>query len=179
MAHIVLVTGGTRSGKSSYAQRRAEELPGRRCFIATCRAADDEMKHRVSKHQAQRQAGRWDTIEEPFFIGACIEEHKQYNIFLVDCLTLWISNLMDDCQEQGTACTETVLTAAVEKVLQKVQQTDSTLFFVTNEVGLGIVPENRVARHFRDLVGLCNQILASHADEVVLVSCGLPLTLKK
>ena len=179
MAHIVLVTGGTRSGKSAYAQKRAEALPGPRCFLATCRPTDAEMKKRISKHRAQRETENWDTIEEPLSIGSCVEKSQQYKVFLIDCLTLWITNLMDEYQKSGKKCTESSFADAAERLLQQLQYTDATVFLVTNEVGLSIVPENKVARLFRDLVGLCNQIIASRADEVVLVSCGLPLYLKK
>ena len=179
MAHIVLVTGGTRSGKSSYAQNRAEKMPGRRCFLATCQVSDEEMRKRVSKHQAQRIPDKWDTIEVPLEIGACVEANDQYDIFLIDCLTLWINNVMDHCTEKGLECTESVIYEATDSLLHRLKSKDITLFFVTNEVGLGIVPENRAARHFRDLVGHCNQIIASQADEVILISCGLPLYLKK
>jgi len=179
MARIVLVTGGTRSGKSSYAQNRAETLSGARCFIATCQPFDEEMKQRVSQHQQQRSSGNWATIEEPLKIGSCVEENGQYDVFLIDCLTLWINNLMEDCANRGRDCSEATIADATENVLHRIARTDATVFFVTNEVGLGIVPDNKVARRFRDLVGLSNQIIASHADEVVLVSCGLPLSLKK
>lgn len=180
MARIVLVTGGTRSGKSGYAQKRAEALPGRRCFLATCQATDEEMKQRVTRHQAQRDPGNWDTIEEPIDIGSCVEKkYDQYNVFLIDCLTLWIANVMDDCQKRGKDASETAFTAILGNLLHQLQYTDATVFLVTNEVGLGIVPENTVARHFRDLVGLCNQIVASQADQVVLLCCGLPFYLKK
>ena len=179
MARIVLVTGGTRSGKSSYAQDRAEALSGSLCFVATCQPFDEEMKQRVSRHQLQRSAGNWATIEEPLLIGTCVEENAQYNVFLIDCLTLWINNLMEDCSKRGKGCSETTIAEAIENILYRIARTEATVFFVTNEVGLGIVPENKVARKFRDLVGICNQIIASHADEVVLISCGLPLSLKK
>ncbi len=178
MARIVLVTGGTRSGKSSYAQDRAEALPGRRCFLATCQVSDEEMKQRVAKHQAQRDHENWDTIEEPLDIGSCVEKENQYDVFLIDCLTLWIANVMDDRKKNGKDNSESAFSAAVRNLLRQLQHADATVFVVTNEVGLGIVPENSAARRFRDLVGLCNQIIASQADEVVLLCCGLPLYLK-
>ncbi|MGA7279622.1 MAG: bifunctional adenosylcobinamide kinase/adenosylcobinamide-phosphate guanylyltransferase [Desulfocapsaceae bacterium] len=178
MADIILVTGGTRSGKSDYALRRGEVCAGSHCFIATCKATDPEMIRRVEKHQQTRSAAIWHTIEEDLYPGRPISA-ADYDVYLVDCLTLWISNLMAHCAEQGRTCGEDYLAAQIAGLLDAVRQIAGTVIFVTSEVGLGVVPENDIARHYRDLVGMCNQLIAAQAQEVILVSCGLPLYVKQ
>jgi adenosylcobinamide kinase/adenosylcobinamide-phosphate guanylyltransferase len=177
MADIILVTGGTRSGKSDYALQRGEANAGNHCFIATCKASDPEMMRRVERHRLTRSAEIWHTVEEDLYPGRPIGA-GEYDVYLVDCLTLWISNLMVHCEEQGRACNEDYLDAQVAELLDGVRQSGGTVIFVTNEVGMGVVPENDIARHYRDLVGRCNQKIAAQAQEVILVSCGLPLHIK-
>ncbi len=177
MADIILVTGGTRSGKSDYALQRGEACPGRHCFIATCNPVDPEMTRRVKKHQQTRSAEIWHTIEEDLYPGRSISA-GDFDVYLVDCLTLWISNLMAYCAHEGSVCSADFLNAQVVGLLGAVRQAAGTVIFVTNEVGMGVVPENDIARHYRDLVGMCNQLIAAQAKEVILVSCGLPLYIK-
>lgn len=178
MGRIILITGGTRSGKSDFGLRWAERLPGRRCFIATCPVVDQEMAARIDKHRQARNPELWDTIEEPLKIGEIVERNH-YNVYLVDCLTLWISNQMSQCADRGEVCNEAFIEDQTKKILHTIAAINATVIFVTNEVGLGIVPENELARRYRDLVGSCNKLIGSGADEAVLVSCGLPLYLKK
>jgi len=181
MGKIILVTGGTRSGKSYFALRRGEGIDGRRCFIATCQVldeVDEEMAERVQTHQQTRDAQRWLTIEEPLAVANIIKEH-QFDVYLVDCLTLWISNYMADCAQRGVAYSEHSAAIVAEELIDIIRKNDGTVIFVSNEVGMSVVPENNLARRFRDLVGLTNRLIAAAADEVVLISCGLPIYLKK
>jgi adenosylcobinamide kinase/adenosylcobinamide-phosphate guanylyltransferase len=163
---ITLVLGGARSGKSAYAEKIIEDLGGG-AYLATSRIWDDEMAERVQIHQDRRN-DLWQTIEEPVAIHDIIANTD--TPILVDCLTLWLSNLMemeaDIDQETKKLCT--ALYAAKHNVV-----------LVSNEVGLGIVPQNALARKFRDLAGKLNQTVAQTADRVIFVAAGLPLTLKE
>ena len=179
MANIILVTGGTRSGKSSYALQLAENEAAPHCFIATCGVSDPEMAERVKKHQDERSGNMWKTVEETHNLLSAFTENINYSFSLVDCLTLWISNVMERCHHASTSCEENDIKREIDQLFAYLKKIDATVVFVTNEIGMGIVPENRLARRYRDLVGYCNRIVASRADDVVLVSCGLPLYLKK
>jgi len=166
----LLVLGGARSGKSRYAQHRAEQSAGPLAFIATAQAFDAEMAARIARHQEDRD-GRWHTIEAPFDLPCAIRQaSKTHGAILVDCLTLWVSNLMlaeRDIGDAADALATAVAACAVPLVL------------VANEVGLGIVPDNALARRFRDEAGRLNQQLAAEVAEVTFVAAGLPLTLKR
>ena len=178
MAKIILITGGARSGKSSFALQKAEEIEGRHCFVATCPVLDKEMAERIERHRKERSKQIWDTVEEP----VCLDEvlsRASHDVYLVDCLTLWINNHLETCERENIDCTESFIGDATERLLTAIETVEATVIFVTNEVGLGIVPSNALARRYRDLVGLCNRLVAAAAAEVVLVSCGLPIFLKK
>jgi adenosylcobinamide kinase/adenosylcobinamide-phosphate guanylyltransferase len=177
MAKIILATGGSRSGKSAYTQNMAESLPGKRAFVATCPVPSDqdlEMLERVIRHQRDRVGAHWETIEEEIDLQRVLRGHGDVDVLLIDCLTLWISNLM----HHNPDINEDKITAICREFIQISRQRRGTVIFVTNEVGCGIVPENGVARKFRDLSGRCNQAMAKGADEVIFFSCGLPLFLK-
>lgn len=165
----LLVLGGARSGKSRYAQQRVEACVGRLAYIATAQALDAEMEDRIARHRADRDA-RWHTVEAPLALAAALARAgESHAAILVDCLTLWMSNLLladRDVQHEGMALAETVAACPVPVAL------------VANEVGLGIVPDNALARRFRDEAGWLNQRLAAMADEVVFVAAGLPMVLK-
>jgi adenosylcobinamide kinase/adenosylcobinamide-phosphate guanylyltransferase len=177
MARVVLVTGGCRSGKSAYAQNLAESLPGRRAYVATCPVVDDEMRRRIEKHR-QARSQLWETFEEPLLLDGAIRSTAAFPVVLVDCLTLWVNNLMYRAQQQGQDTGEEQVAANCGQVLAACKDRAGTVIFVTNEVGMGIVPDNAPARRYRDLVGRCNQVMAAGADAVALVSCGIPLFLK-
>ncbi len=167
---IIFVLGGARSGKSSFALQRAGAFPGKKAYLATAEALDQEMKDRITKHRAQRGKD-WVTFEEPFELGRVLGEIKdEYSAAVVDCLTIWLSNLI-----LGTKALEQQIDALFESLAKR---ECPSLFIVSNEVGMGIVPDNALSRRFRDLAGTLNQRVAAVADEVYLVAAGIPLLLK-
>ncbi len=183
MARIILVTGGCRSGKSTHAQALAEALPGRRAYVATCPVFDDELRERVRRHREHRRDKGWETIEEQLDLVGVLAAAADYDVLLVDCLTLWVSNMLmgaahDGAADSGPLLDEAQIAERCREFLVACRQREGTVIFVTNEVGMSIVPENALARRFRDLMGRCNQVVAAEADEVVLLTCGIPLTLK-
>jgi adenosylcobinamide kinase/adenosylcobinamide-phosphate guanylyltransferase len=170
--HIILVTGGARSGKSQYAERRCAEMGERRLYVATAEAGDDEMSERIAEHR-RRRGTRWSTMEEPAQIAEALAAHcGKIDCALVDCLTLWLSNLLIR-QDENYAMKK------VDQLVETLPGLDFNLIFVTNEVGWGIVPDNPLARKFRDLTGQTNQRMAQAADEVILMVAGVPLIVKK
>ncbi len=179
MAKIILAIGGSRSGKSSYAQNIAESLSGKRAFIATCPAPskeDLEMQERVIRHQQDRLGADWQTIEEEIDLQRVLKGYPELDVLLIDCLTLWISNLIHHSQDD---LSEDKITMICQELITLSRQRRGTVIFVTNEVGCGIVPVNAIARKFSNLSGRCNQAVAKGADEVIFFSCGLPLFLKR
>ena len=173
MKEIVLVTGGCRSGKSSYALEWAEsKADSGRYFLATCQPYDDEMVERVARHQQDRNES-WQTVECPLDLSGALQELAgQAQVVLIDCLTLWVTNLL------GQVKTQEDIEAQVARLQEALSQTECSVVLVTNEVGCGIVPENSLARLFRDFVGLVNQRLADSADQVVWMVSGLPVIIK-
>lgn len=165
----LFVLGGARSGKSRYAQQRAEAVEGHHVFIATAEARDEEMRDRIARHRADRDA-RWTTVDAPYALPAAIRERSHLDtVLLVDCLTLWTSNLLLAERNIETATAD--LVAAIEAFR-------GSLILVANEVGMGIVPDNVLARRFRDAAGRVNHAVAATAQEVVFVVAGLPLKMK-
>jgi adenosylcobinamide kinase / adenosylcobinamide-phosphate guanylyltransferase len=179
MAKLILVTGGARSGKSDYALTRAEAISGPHCFLATCPVIDTEMDERIVRHKAERQDGIWQTIEEEIDLAGTMRSLEPGTVCLVDCLTLWVNNLMFQAEKAGEIFGEDEMRTTVENFIHKADSFQGTLICVSNEVGMGVVPDNEMGRRYRDLVGRSNRIVAAAADEVVFVSCGLPLFLKK
>lgn len=166
-----LVIGGARSGKSQYCVEWIKAHYKMPCLVVTAEAADEEMAQRIQKHKETRPK-HWHVIEEPIHLPACLQGIGDgWDVVLVDCLTLWVSNLL--------------LRFGAAKVLEHIQALvpvlkdfQRDLFLVTNEVGLGIVPENQISRLFRDLAGILNQTLSSVCDSVVFVVAGIPMRLK-
>jgi len=168
---LVLIGGGARSGKSRFALEYAEERYARRGFLATAQALDEEMRERIARHQAERGGG-WTTIEEPCEIARAIEDNAdKFDVIVVDCLTLWLSNIMLD---PGRDTAREL--AELGKFLERELATDVVV--ITNEVGCGIVPDNPLAREYRDRAGELNQALARAAREVYWMVFGLALKVK-
>ncbi|MDO9289139.1 MAG: bifunctional adenosylcobinamide kinase/adenosylcobinamide-phosphate guanylyltransferase [Thermodesulfovibrionales bacterium] len=166
---ITFIIGGARSGKSSFAVSEALKLKGRKAYIASAEALDGEMKERIKKHKKDRGDG-WDTYEEPIRISEVLKKIEgQYSVILLDCLTLWLSNLMMN---------EKNIEQEIENFIHSLFTVHCSLFIVSNEVGMGIVPENEMARRFRDMAGMLNQRVAEIADEVYLVVSGIPVKIK-
>jgi adenosylcobinamide kinase / adenosylcobinamide-phosphate guanylyltransferase len=178
MAKLILVTGGARSGKSDYALQLAQTLPGPRCFIATCPVVDSEMDERISRHREERAGSEWQTVEEQTDIATVLRQQKDSPVCLIDCLTLWVNNLQYHAEQSGNLFSDADLRRQCDLLVQGAASHPGTVICVTNEVGMGIVPDNPAARLYRDLVGRCNRMVAAAADEVILVSCGIPLRLK-
>lgn len=182
---IIFITGGARSGKSSFALQEAEKIAGKKLFIATAQPLDAEMTARIQMHRKERGQD-WDTAEVPLEIGETLKNQGAcYHAILVDCLTLWLFNVMEGHAE--TAAGDTKAAAAIDALtddLKDIQQSPQRLndldaiFIVSNEVGMGIVPDNRMARLFRDMAGRLNQKIAQTADDVYLMVSGLPLQVK-
>jgi adenosylcobinamide kinase/adenosylcobinamide-phosphate guanylyltransferase len=166
-ARLTLVLGGARSGKSRYAEALITALPPPWIYAATGQAFDAEMAERIAAHQARRSAG-WTTVETPRDLAATLAAHAGAPI-LVDCLTLWLSNLM---------MAEAAIEAQFDGLEQALARAAAPVVLVANEVGSGIVPDNPLARRFRDLQGWLNQRIAAQADRVILLVAGLPLFVK-
>lgn len=179
MGRIVFVTGGCRSGKSSYAQSLAEGIAESRLYIATCPVIDPEITERVRLHQLEREKKNWDTVEEEIDLAGAIGRAEGYGVVLVDCLTLWLNNLMYSKEKQNQQLDEAEVCQLLPEIFQVCRGISATTVFVSNEVGMGIVPENALSRRFRDVAGRCNQLMAREANEAVLISCGIPIVLKK
>lgn len=168
LSHVTLVLGGARSGKSGKAEQLIEERPAPWYYIATAEAHDDEMRERIAEHKARRGA-TWRTLDAPVALADAIAEVPADAPLLIDCLTLWLSNLML-ADHDVEAATEAVLAALAER--------DGKTVIVSNETGLGIVPDNALARAFRDAQGRLNQRIAAAAGHVVFMVAGLPIDVK-
>lgn len=179
MGSIVFITGGSRSGKSEYAVKIGEYIPSPRAFIATCPVnTDEEMLERISVHKKVREKSNWDTIEEAVNISQIIRAKKQYNVFLIDCLTLWVHNLMEEHRNLSLDFKEEEIEQKSRELLSACAAFPGTVIFVSNEVGMGLVPPDPYSRRFRDLAGRCNQTIADGADRVAFMVSGLPLYIK-
>lgn len=170
MTRHCLVLGGARSGKTAFAERLALHAGARPAYLATADMLDSEMRDRVASHQASRGA-RFTTVEEPLDLSrAILRTGASHDVILVDCLTLWITNLL--------MANEDVSTAVGELGATLMEFRKAKVILVSNEVGLGIVPDNAMARTFRDLAGSAHQRLAEICEDVYFVAAGLPLTMK-
>jgi len=168
---IIFVTGGARSGKSRFALENALLVPGKKAFVATAEATDAEMRQRIEKHRLVR-GNICDTFEEPFGISDLLKElDGSYRVVIIDCLTLWMANLIWRNANIDDEIVKFINT------LRDVRG-DTLISIVSNEVGMGIVPENETARKYRDLAGFLNQKVASVADEVYLTVSGIPVKIK-
>ncbi len=177
MADIIVVTGGARSGKSAYAQRRAEAMAPDRLYIATCPVTDPEMAARIRRHKDDRGPG-WRTVEETVALEQALVRADDCGVVLIDCLTLWVNNLLFVSAEERRLDEERISELGIELCVAAAAAAVPVIM-VTNEVGWSIVPENPLARRYRDLVGRLNQAVAAAAAEVVLVVAGQSVQIKK
>jgi adenosylcobinamide kinase/adenosylcobinamide-phosphate guanylyltransferase len=170
---IIFVIGGCRSGKSAYALQTAEKVPAElKIFIATCVPQDDEMKRRIARHKKDRSQD-WVTVEAPLDLPeAVLRNSSKADIILVDCLTLWVSNLL---MENGD---ENKIEDTISRLMDALEKAACPIVLVSNEVGTGIVPENKLARQYRDIIGLVNQAVARTASKVIWMVAGIPVTIK-
>jgi adenosylcobinamide kinase/adenosylcobinamide-phosphate guanylyltransferase len=168
LPRATLVLGGARSGKSRFAEGLVAAHPGPRVYLATAEAGDAEMAERIRRHRARRGAG-WTTVEEPLDLPRALEAAGRDAAVLVDCLTLWLSNLMATGRE---------VERETQALVELLPRLSGPVVFVSNEVGQGIVPDNALARAFRDRAGLLHQAVAAAADRVYFVTAGLPQLLK-
>ena len=172
MSKKILITGGCRSGKSRHALVLARDIPGDKLYVATAEALDSEMAERIAKHQQERQAD-WETHEEPTEVIKVFKQlENRTGILILDCLTLWISNLLGKNFDHDSILME------AGRLMDQSERMQCQVVFVTNEVGAGIVPENKLARDFRDLMGGVNQLIAQRCDEVIHMVSGIPVTIK-
>lgn len=178
MGNVLYITGGARSGKSSFAEAKAAALARqaerRVCYLATAQAFDAEMTERIGRHRADRPA-EWQTLEEPLALVQTLKELAKtapLDILLIDCLSLWVSNMLlaDYTPDQMLEQTHKLLAVLVQR--------EAASLLVSNEVGMGIVPDNALARQYRDALGWVNQACASASHEAYLLVSGLPLQLK-
>ena len=168
MGKSILFTGGARSGKSRLAEARVLDELGTPIYIATAQARDDEMAARIAAHQARR-GPTWQTLAEPLDLTGALDRTDAQGPRLIDCLTLWLSNLFE--AERDWQC-------ETDKLLETLEKQTAPVVFVTNEIGLGIVPEHPLSRKFRDAQGTLNQAIAAAVDEVYLAVAGYPLKVK-
>jgi adenosylcobinamide kinase / adenosylcobinamide-phosphate guanylyltransferase len=186
MSRIILITGGARSGKSSYAENLAKEFNEDVLYIATAIPFDDEMKDRIAKHKERRPAN-WHTFEGYRNLKQVFENDKiTFGVILLDCITVMVTNLMFDLIGEDVELLSAEALARVEMEVMKevsdfvssIERTSKTVMFVTNELGSGLVPEYKLGRIFRDIAGRVNQYLAGRADEVFMTVCGIPMKIK-
>jgi adenosylcobinamide kinase/adenosylcobinamide-phosphate guanylyltransferase len=169
---IYFITGGARSGKSAFAEKLANDIPGKRAYLATAQALDAEMVARIEHHRLRRGSA-WDTYEEPLAITELLKKLSgRYEVVLLDCLTLWLSNIM------ARTGSNDEISGRVDELSSCLRNFAGACIIVSNEVGLGIVPDNPLARRFRDLAGMTNQKIARAADEAYLLTSGIPMKIK-
>ncbi len=176
----ILLTGGARSGKSKMAQELAAKTGGLVLFVATATAGDDEMRQRIEIHRKSRPQD-WRTVELATHLGSQIMKNSGgVKTVIVDCITLLINNIFEQCGENAKAtAVERMVTAEIKELIECMKKSRANFIIVTNEVGLGIVPGDKVSRLYRDLLGKANQILAKSVDEVYLMVAGIAIPVKK
>lgn len=176
---LILITGGVRSGKSSFAESLAIKLGKNIGFIATAQPLDEEMATRIAQHR-KRRPENWETWEEPYQVERIIEEiGNKTEVIIIDCLTLLVSNLMQDGNEgKSLSALAEKIKEKIRKIIDKSLSCQATVIMVSNEVGLGIVPANVSGRFFRDLLGEANQMVAASSNQVYLMVAGIPLLIK-
>lgn len=178
MGAVTFVTGGRRSGKSAYAQRLAESMEAPRLYIATCPVIDEETRERVEAHKKAREGRGWETLEETVDLAGAIRGSAGHKTVLVECVTLWVNNLMYEAEQKHEEFVEGDAERAVKEVLEACGEIGADVVFVSNEIGWGIVPENELARRFSDVAGKVNQAIAKKAGTAIMVVSGMPVRIK-
>ncbi len=178
MGKIILVTGGARSGKSKFAERLALKIGGKAAYIATAQIFDDEMAYRVKLHK-ERRKNFWTTFESPFDADKTILAAENFDVILFDCVTIYLSNFICAANLDDVEKIYRDAENLIDNLINATKSSNATVIFVSNEVGGGIVPENKLARIFRDIAGLANQKIAANAEKVFLTVAGLAVDLKK
>ena len=180
MGRLILVLGGARGGKSTFAQQLAQKLGGTQVlYVATAKAGDEEMRQRIEKHQQERPAN-WRTLEAQRNVGQAILDHVgKVRVILVDCITVLVSNLLMDVEDASTAEAEDKVMAEIQELADCVEAAPGSFIVVSNEVGMGLVPPYPLGRAYRDLLGRTNQVLAQKADKVYLLVAGIPMLIKE
>lgn len=182
---LILITGGSRSGKSKFAEEYCLKNSEKIAYIATARVFDDEMQDRVNLHKKRREVKKWDTIEIPVDILSYVERFKNYDYLLLDCLTMLVFNMMFDIETDYENITrdrrleiENAILSKINEISEVLSKLDSNFIVVTNEIGLGVIPDNLLSRLYRDIVGKSNQIFAEKSKEVHFVISGIPMKIK-
>lgn len=179
MGRLIFVIGGARSGKSSFAQQTAAATGGGVCYLATAQALDDEMRARIARHRADRP-GEWLTVEEPGDLAAALRKMPAgIGTVIIDCLTLFATNILMENEGRPSEEIRLLLLTKIEEMLAACREADFDAVVVSNETGLGLVPDNPLGRVFRDLTGEMNRLVAAEADEVRLMVAGIPLSIKE
>lgn len=177
-SNLFLVLGGTRSGKSDFAEKFIASKGEKILYIATAACLDKEMERRIKKHRANR-SDKWDTIEEQLKVADVIKHNAvNYDAILLDCLTLFISNMMCSSSIEDCGKLEQEILQEISQLAEEAEQGCCPIIVVSSEVGLGLVPDNSLGRLYRDILGKANQILAAKSQEVYLVVAGIPISLK-
>ena len=171
---LIFVTGGARSGKSTFALQLAKKIGKKIAFIATGQAGDEEMQRRIQMHKQDRPQ-EWTTIEEPLDVASAIDTAKGHDTLIIDCITLLLSNLI--CSTDNLEDISWI-PERIEKLIESAKRFSGMVIIISNEVGMGIVPENKLAREFRDLAGKANQMIASSAGQVYICFSGIPVLIK-
>jgi len=173
MGKLIFITGGSRSGKSTLAVTLAQSIRKRKLFIATCIPEDAEMKRRVALHRKSRPSS-WHTIEETGNLSSTLrKEMKSDGVIIIDCLTLFVSSLL------MKKVSEKKIRDEIDRAVEVIKKGKATVIIVSNEVGSGLVPDNKLGRDFRDVAGICNQMVARYADEVNYMVAGIPIKIKE
>ena len=179
----ILITGGARSGKSRFAQELALRSGKPVLFVATATAGDEEMRERIEEHRRTRPA-TWSTLEATTHLGSQISQKiGGARVVIVDCITLLVNNIFSQCTDQtgeqiDAPLTEKKVTSEINELVECIEHLDASFIIVTNEVGMGLVPANKVGRLYRDLLGKANQVLAQYVDETYLMVAGMPVKIK-
>ena len=179
LSDLILILGGARSGKSSYAETLAAEMGRHVLYVATAEAKDDDMTARIAAHRLSRP-DHWQTLEAPIQVGAALSQvDTRPDVILLDCMTLLVSNILLAHEAEPEAVIESAVQTEIKALMSAQTQLNAPLLIVSNEVGLGLVPPYSLGRVYRDILGRANQRLAAEAKKVIFMVAGLPMTLKE